>query len=369
MIIILIVLLAILFGGHFFIYFSLIKFFEITGNNAKLCLGVILAILSVSFIASSILAHYNENGLTRTLYFSSGIWLGVALNLVMAFAVVWALVWIYGSAGSAIYQKYLVALAIVIAFAYSGCGIWNAYHPKLKHIEIKIKNLPSAWRNKTAVQISDVHLGLVLGADFLRGVVDQINSAKPDVVFITGDLFDGMDGKLDSLVKPLDDIKAPDGMYFVTGNHETYLGVDEALGALQKTRVKILDDKMTSIDGMQIIGIGYPQRMEKKNIVNVVDNLPGFDRNQPSILLYHNPDAVKQAEAAGVSLMLAGHTHKGQLFPISFIDRLIYGRYYYGLNQDGNFSIYTSAGVGTWGPTMRTDATPEIVVIKFESLN
>lgn len=364
--IVILALLAVLFGSHVFIYLSFVKFFGIASMAVRLWLAIALAVLAVSFIISSALAHYDENKLTKALYFSSGIWLGIGLNLIMAFAVIWIISGLAGFLRINPNYGYLGILAVVFAFLYAGYGIWSAYHPQLKYITVKMNDLPPAWKSKTIVQISDVHLGLVLGAGFLDGVVKQINSVQPDAVFITGDLFDGMDGRLDTLVKPLDDIAAPDGTYFVTGNHETYLGVNEALSALQKTRVKILDDKMISIDGMQIVGVGYPQRGQSKDVAETIKNMAGFDKAQPSILLYHNPAAVKQAEEAGVNLMLAGHTHNGQLFPVQLIDRLIYGRYYYGLNQDGNFSIYTSAGVGTWGPTIRTDATPEIVVIKFE---
>jgi hypothetical protein len=209
-------------------------------------------------------------------------------------------------------------------------------------------------------------LGRVLGAAFLQDLVEQINRENPSIVFITGDLFDGIDGRLDGLVAPLNGLRAPLGIYYVTGNHETYLGVDRALAALKKTKVRVLRDEMVVIDGLQIIGIDYPERAFSKNVAAVITKLPEFNSGAPSILLYHNPSQVGQAKAAGINLQLSGHTHKGQIFPIQFISRLIYGKYYNGLHVEGDYTIYTSSGAGTWGPTMRTGNHPEIAVIRLE---
>lgn len=99
-----------------------------------------------------------------------------------------------------------------------------------------------------------------------------------------------------------------------------------------------------------------------------IKDVDGFDPQKPSILLYHTPYDVAKVKNAGIDLELCGHTHGGQIFPIEFIGRLIYGRYYNGLHTEGDFSIYTSAGAGVWGPTMRTSAASEIAVIELEGL-
>jgi len=231
---------------------------------------------------------------------------------------------------------------------------------------VKIKNLPPEWRGKKVVQLSDVHLGRVLGSEFLAHLVERINAENPSMVFITGDLFDGFDGQLDKLVLPLNDLRAPCGVYFVTGNHETYLGTERAYNALRNTPTRILRDEMAVINGMQIIGMGYPERGQSKDVAAVIRGLPGFDPRLPSILLYHSPTHIEQVKAAGINLQLSGHAHQGQIFPIQFISRLIYGRYYHGLHVEGDYTLYTSSGAGTWGPTLRTGNRPEIAVICVE---
>jgi predicted MPP superfamily phosphohydrolase len=363
MLIFFLIALSILYLSHYFIYLSIVHFFGVTALGRRIVLAVILFLLPTSFIAVEIFARRTTNRAFTFLFFSSTLWLGIGLTLMVFFALAW-LAWgttkvVAHSPGPAVFGWTAVALACL----YSAYGIWNAYHPRTEEISVKIKNLPPAWRGRKIVQISDVHVGHILGASFLQGIVEKTNAQKPDIVFITGDLFDGADGRLDDLVRPLNGLKAPLGTYFVTGNHETYLGVDRAYAALRETPVRILSDEMLVIDGLQIIGISYPQRGFTKDIAAVIHKLPGFNPHKPSLLLYHNPAGVDAAKEAGISLQLSGHTHHGQIFPIQIISRLIYGKYYNGLHTEGDYTIYTSSGAGTWGPTMRTGNHPEIAVI------
>jgi predicted MPP superfamily phosphohydrolase len=234
------------------------------------------------------------------------------------------------------------------------------------HVQVNIQNLPPEWRGKKVVQLTDVHLGHILGSAFLSQVVERINAEEPAAVFITGDLFDGADGRLDELVRPLDGFHAPLGTYFVTGNHETYLGTERAYAALKTTRVRILRDERVDLNGLQVIGMSYPERGFSRDLGEAIRKLAGFDPQRPSILLYHAPAQTAQAKAAGISLQLAGHTHHGQIFPFQFVTWRVYGKYYRGLHVEGDYTIYTSSGVGTWGPPMRTGDRPEITVIHLD---
>jgi hypothetical protein len=358
--------LSILFFSHYFIYFSLLHFLGVAAPARRVALAGVLFLLPASFIASSILAHWTDNFFSRALYFCSALWLGVGATLILTFALAW------GAWGTA---KLLTRspspasfgwAAVALACLYSAYGLWNAYHPRVQNISVRIKSLPPAWRERRVVQLSDLHLGYILRAGFATRLVAMVNAQRPDLVVITGDLFDGADGKLQELVAPLNALRAPLGIYFVTGNHETYLGVERAYAALRTTPVRILANETVVIDGLQVVGISYPERGHSRNFARVIAKPPGFNPALPSILLYHSPTHIAEAKAAGVSLQLSGHAHHGQILPIQFISRSVYGRYYHGLHVEGDYTLYASSGAGTWGPTMRTGNYPEIAVIRLE---
>jgi hypothetical protein len=355
-----------LYLGYYFLYYSAVYFFRIERPAQRLALAAILYFLPLSFIAASILMHWTDNVLARAVYFLSALWLGVGLSLITAFALAWAAWGVARIFSQTPRPLWFGLTAVLMATLYSIYGVWNAYHPRIENLSVRIKNLPPAWRGRKVVQLTDVHLGPVLGAGFLARQVARVNAENPAAIFITGDLFDGADGKLEQLVAPLNNLRAPLGIYFVTGNHETYLGVERALAALRTTPVRVLADERVMIEGLQVIGFSYPERGQSLDLVNKLAQLPGFDSHQPSILLYHSPTHVTEAKAAGISLQLAGHVHQAQLFPLQFITKLIYGKYYHGLHGEGDYTLYAASGVGTWGPTMRTGNHPEIAVIRLE---
>jgi len=360
-----VIALGILFGAHYLLYVSFTHLFGIININAKTILAAVLGFLSISFILSSLWIHFQKNFLTKTFYLLSGIWLGLALNLLLAILLVKILTGVSGLAGYNLNAVPVAVILFILAVAYSVYGVWNAFNPITKNIEVSVKNLPAEWQGKTIVQLSDIHLGNVYGENFMKSVVEKTNALNPDLVVITGDLFDGMDGDLTSTVTPLNDLRAPKGVLFVTGNHETYFGVQRVYDILRKTKVRILNDETIEINGIRFIGISYPENFGSKDI-NEVFKKVGPNAAVPTILLWHSPTQTGKAKQNGVNLQLSGHTHKGQLFPFGFITQAVYKGYDYGLHQDNNFFIYASSGVGTWGPAMRTGNRPEIVAIRLK---
>ncbi len=365
--------LTFLFGGHYFIYRSLISVFNISGLF-KSGLAAFFIVLPAGFFVTAFLAHTNQNSLTKLLYIFTASWLGVAINLLLAAIFIWLISWLMNLAGLN-FNRLIFGLGLLaVAVIFSAYGFWNARHPQIKNLEVKIKNLPAAWQGKTIVQLADLHLGRVHGVDFLREIVDQTNAQNPDLILITGDLFDGMDGELEVFVEQLNNLRAKNGVFFVTGNHEAYVGLDKALAALRQTKIKTLANEVVDIGGLQIVGLDYSLLSDATGITGrssdeekIINSLAGFDRNKASILMYHAPINIEQAVAAGVNFQLSGHSHNGQIWPFNFFTWLIYGRYDYGLNTLGDFSIYTTNGIGTWGPPMRISATPEIAVIRLEN--
>ncbi len=124
-----------------------------------------------------------------------------------------------------------------------------------------------------------------------------MNTEKVEMLCITGDLFDGMDGRLEHLLDPLQDIKTTHGIYYADGNHETYLGVERAFRALGHTPTHILRDEIVTIDGLDIIGIDYPEAGIQKDIAKTITGLESYKAENPSVLLFHTPyqiDAIAQ---------------------------------------------------------------------------
>lgn len=346
--------------GHGLLWISLVKFLGISALKAKITIGIILGILSISFLVTMLLTYVSDTWIVNSLYAASGVWLGAMLYIGMAIVVVWI---VYGL--SLLFHFHapttlLTSALLFCALVYTGYGAWNAQHPILKKIDVTIPNLPEAWKGKTVVQLSDIHLGPVHRQAFLKRVVQSTNSVHPDLVFITGDLFDGAGKHLDQLAEPLKDLVTTKGVYFITGNHETYIGVQKSLDAIKDLPISILRDKVSVIDGLNIIGIDYPTPGEKKDLT---DDLTLVATHQPNIVLFHEPKGIDAFKTAGTNLLLSGHTHVGQLWPFGYITRSIFKGYDYGLHAEGSFTEYTSSGVGTWGPAIRTGNKPEIDVI------
>ena len=384
------VILALTIGAHLLLYKGLIRLFVITSPGIKTRLFIILFLLSLSFMASFFLLRWQENLLSVSFYMFSATWIGLFLNLLLAVLLSWIIIAAIWSTGSYPNTKIITSGCLLLAVLFSAYGVWNAFQPGIKKLEVGFENLPDQWENKVIVQLSDIHLGHFYGENFLESLVKRVNALDPELIFITGDLFDGMASSISHFAPRLNQFQAQKGVYFITGNHETYIGVKRALGVLKKTNIEILQNCAIEIEGLQIIGVTYPG-------INGMANLQGLEKLQqppadtkPLILLFHTPtnispkggDGFQQhfatywvpdttfslAKKLGVDLQLSGHTHAGQIFPFGYLTNLIYKGYDYGLKRVGNFSIYTTSGVGTWGPPMRTGDSPEIVLIKMKAL-
>jgi predicted MPP superfamily phosphohydrolase len=193
----------------------------------------------------------------------------------------------------------------------------------------------------------------------------MLNRERPDIVFLTGDVYDGTAADVNLLAKPFGDVEAPLGAYFVTGNHEEFGGDMKYLEALRRAGVHVLENEKVNVDGLQIVGVFYRELATPERFRSVLRKAE-LDNDRASVLLAHAPNRLWEAEEAGISLQLSGHTHAGQFFPWTRVVSRIYGKFAYGLQKLGNMVVYTSCGAGTWGPPLRLGTNPEIVLIQFE---
>ncbi len=347
--------------GHVAFWFSLANLFSVS-DDFKTAAALAILFMFLSVVLSSFLIHKKDSVAARWYYFISCSWIGLLVNLCLMALALFALKfigWIFNFSLSSL------VIALIFfggAFCLSLLGIYKAFFPKVVSYEVKIKDLPESWDNKTVVQISDIHLGPVYRKKFFERLLDKIQTLNPEAVFITGDLFDGMESDFGWVNHPFTKIKAPKGIYYSFGNHDLYLGFERVIDILKDNPVTILADRMIIVDGLQIIGINYSFNKDFDLQAAILKQV-GYDRKLPSILLFHEPRHVRFAKEAEIDLQLSGHTHNGQLFPFNYLAKLMYGGHGYGLFKDQDFSLIVSAGVGTWWPPMRTSGRSEIVKI------
>lgn len=257
---------------------------------------------------------------------------------------------------------------LAITFLVSAYGILNSWNLHVTRQEIAIKGLSKVVR---AMHLSDIHLGHFLGKNFLQKIVDRTNKQNVDMVFITGDLFDGRIRLTKKNLSPLTQLKAP--VFFIEGNHDRYTGVEMIKGYLRQLNVTVLENEIANLGELQIIGLNHMRADgetynmhaagNSSTIKGTLGKLP-VRKNKPSILLHHSPDGIKYANEYGIDLYLAGHTHAGQLFPVKYIANLIF-QYNKGLHDYNGTKIFVSQGAGTFGPPMRVGTKSEITVINL----
>ncbi|MFC1617020.1 metallophosphoesterase [Candidatus Margulisiibacteriota bacterium] len=379
-------LLGIVFLAHAFLYFSLVKFFSITTYNSKAILFYTLFILAISFILASLIFRLSDNLLTKLYYFISSIWYGFLVYLILASILLWFIKIIITPFNLQPNFFHLLAITLYsIAFLITVYGIYNAFNPVITRISVPIKNLPREWENKKIIQVSDLHLGPVYGYGFMKKIAGLIEKEDPEIILITGDLFDGSSANHAKFVPALNLLQAKKGVYFASGNHEIYSGYPKIMPVIQKSSIELIDNKIINLDGLQIIGLGYPDFYKIDYPKFKLKNNPDFNPKLPSILLFHSPSDIKDvlennntshneayfkpntkyktAQELGISLQLSGHTHAGQIFPFTLLTKQIFKGFHYGLHKLDGFHIYITSGTGTWGPPVRLGCPSEVVVI------
>lgn len=242
----------------------------------------------------------------------------------------------------------------------------------VRRVRVPLAKLPAELDGTTIVQLSDVHVGPTIGKRFLSRVVERVNALRPDVVAITGDLVDGSVPRLAPHVAPLARLEARHGVFFVTGNHEYYAGVDEWCAHLATLGVRVLRNERVSIGGgdasYDLAGIDdlAGRHFGRGHGADVDRALAGRDLTREVVLLAHQPRAVLEAEPAGVGLQISGHTHGGQIWPFNYLVRL-QQPVTSGLARFGNSLLYVSNGTGYWGPPMRLGSPAEITQLVLEA--
>lgn len=257
--------------------------------------------------------------------------------------------------------------AATVVVATNAKAISNIKHVEIEEVDVKIPNLSKPYK---IAQLSDVHIGGLIDKEFIKNLVQDVNSLNPDVVVITGDL---VDTKLEYAKDALNELKkltSTFGTYFIVGNHEYFHGVKPIIDYVNSLNIKVLENENIYIgeknEGFFLCGV-YDRfgHRYKAFIPDINKALEGTD-NHPTVLLAHQPKYLEELETTtGIDLVLSGHTHGGQIIPFNFLVKL-QQPYVKGLHKHNDTTqIYVNKGTGFWGPPMRLGASSEITLLNI----
>jgi predicted MPP superfamily phosphohydrolase len=264
-------------------------------------------------------------------------------------------------------KKTVLLISLIWAAAAGIYGYYEASNIKTERIVIKTAKIPKEIEKLTIVQISDVHLGLIIRSERLQHIAAAIKKASPDILVSTGDLVDGQINSMEGLAELLQDIRPVLGKFAVTGNHEIYAGLRQAVELTERAGFRMLNDEAATAGNLiNIVGVQDPAIKRVKHFqpaqeTNILRKVPS---DKFTLLLKHRPYV--DTESIGLfDLQLSGHVHKGQIFPFNLITYLFFPVKAGFTQYPQNSAFYVSRGTGTWGPPIRFLAPPEVTVIEL----
>jgi len=242
-------------------------------------------------------------------------------------------------------------------------GFMEARNLKIEHLYIATDKLPPGADRIRIVQVSDIHLGLIVREAWLKTITDKIKTLNPDILVSTGDVVDSEINHLSELSDLFQEIRPRYGKYAVTGNHEYYVGVEQSSAFMEKAGFVMLRGQAVTVNSLINI-VGVDDR-HKGGSAQEFSLLSSVQNGLFTLFLKHQP-AVSEKTFGLFDLQLSGHTHGGQIFPFRLLTSQFfpYLKGYYKLPKGSG--IYTNRGTGTWGPQIRILSPPEITVIELQ---
>jgi predicted MPP superfamily phosphohydrolase len=337
--------------------------------------AIVLLLLSCALVPAGLLAPFMRHGKWWDRLAWSGL---VAMGLFSSLLVLTFVrdVALLGlavvSAGSPGFTRRSAVAVPLLALAVTLVGFVNARRvARVVEVDVPIAGLPAALQGYSIAQISDIHVGPTIKRAYLNAIVNRVNALRADAIAITGDLVDGSVQRLSQHTAPLARLSAPDGTFFVTGNHEYYSGAEEWIAEIRRLGLTVLMNEhvVRERDGATVMIAGvadytahhfHPLHRSDPHAAAA----GAADDIHVRILLAHQPRSASAAADAGFDLQLSGHTHGGQFFPWNLFVPL-QQPYVAGLNRLRELWVYTSRGTGYWGPPKRFGAPSEITLVRL----
>jgi predicted MPP superfamily phosphohydrolase len=250
-------------------------------------------------------------------------------------------------------------------------GAGQACTPRVKRVSVPVDGLHPDLDGFRIVQISDVHIGAGIQERFVERIAARVNELEGDVVAITGDLADGLVNEYSSALAPFESVKTRYGIFYVTGNHEYYWGVNSWVDAIRAAGIRpLLNEHQTIRHGAADLVIGGVTDLSGHHFAEAHRTDPrrafeGSPEGAFRLLLAHQPQSAKGAVEQNVDLQLSGHTHGGQYFPFNLLIRF-FQPIVSGLHRVEQMWLYVSPGTGYWGPPTRLGVPGEITVLELK---
>lgn len=326
------------------------------------------ALLGASYILARTMEHFGLDGVSQILEYVGATWVGIFFLLFAVFLVL-DVVTAFGflfPAHAGMLRTGALVVAVVLSII-SFVQAWRA--PVVTEYEVAMPGLPKAADGTVMVVASDMHLGPMIGHRWATQRSEQFSSLKPDLIVLAGDIFEGPAPTHDGWLPVLQGIRAPHGVYVVTGNHEMYAGADPIVALFRRAGFRVLkDENVEAVPGLVIAGVDDVafRRRRKEDAATAVQHALA---NRPAgavVFVSHTPVQAEKAAQLGANLMFSGHTHNGQIWPFTYLVRMVFpllhGRY----NVNGMTAIICR-GTGTWGPRMRLWQRSEILKVRLRS--
>ncbi|NDV84030.1 metallophosphoesterase [Bacteroides sp. 51] len=353
-------------GINFYVFYRLVYMLPPVVALRGIVIGVGIAVI-LGFFGYFFGREFLPQGLVSIMYTVSSSWIFMSIYFLIIFLILDILRIIPGVPVEAILYKNWISFAVIVgAVAVVFIYGYNKYLNKERvELDITVSKTNHLNTPLKIVALSDLHLGNSIGRDEFAGWVEMINKEQPDIVLLAGDV-------IDFDVRPLYDqnmaevfkqIKSKYGIYGVMGNHEYIAGADKSTEFYEEAGIHLLRDASQLINGQfYIVGRDDHSYYGRKSIWELTDSL---DKSKPIIVLDHQPHKLDEVVAHGVDLQISGHTHHGQVWPISWITNAMY-EVSHGYKQKENTHFYVSSGMGLWGGKYRIGTQSEYVVISLK---
>lgn len=267
------------------------------------------------------------------------------------------------------FLKGMAAAGLVGASGASAYGwLWEPFDYEVTETVVPVRGLPGAFEGFRIAQVSDVHHSGMVPVEEVRRVVELANAARPDLIVLTGDYTTKRAGFVEPCAEALGGLRAPEGVWAVLGNHDHYTDAELTTRALTKRGISVLSNANTELrrgaDSLRLVGVD-DWGWGKADLRRALD---GVGAGSPTVLLSHEPVVFDMPRARGVSLVLSGHTHGGQVcLPLLGAPALLFAPFKYlrGLYEREGSRLYVSRGTGMIGLPVRIGARPEVAVLRL----